>query len=229
MIDIARNLEVVQSKIHAACDRSGRDFSEVKLVAVSKTQSSERILQLAELGIKDFGENRVQELLEKRPQLPDDITWHMIGHLQTNKVKSIIDKVALIHSVDSFRLAKEIDKQAKSFEKTVDILIEINIAGEESKHGIEPAELSEFLAELAAFKNIMVKGIMCLAPYVENPEENRIYFRKMRQMFVDSEALSANNISMQYLSMGMTNDYEVAIEEGANIVRVGTGIFGARD
>jgi len=229
LIDIARNLEVVQSKIHAACDRSGRDFSEVKLVAVSKTQSSERILQLAELGIKDFGENRVQELLEKRPQLPDDITWHMIGHLQTNKVKSIIDKVALIHSVDSFRLAKEIDKQAKSFEKTVDILIEINIAGEESKHGIEPAELSEFLAELAAFKNIMVKGIMCLAPYVENPEENRIYFRKMRQMFVDSEALSANNISMQYLSMGMTNDYEVAIEEGANIVRVGTGIFGARD
>lgn len=228
MIDIARNLEIVESKIRAACGKSGRCFADVKLVAVSKTQSVERISQLAELGVVDFGENRVQELLEKRPQISHDITWHMIGHLQTNKVKSIIDKVALIHSVDSLRLAKEIDKQAKIVEKTMEILIEINIAGEESKHGIEPGELSEFLTEVATYKNIVVKGLMCLAPYVENPEENRVYFRKMRQMFVDSKGLSANNISMEHLSMGMTNDYEVAIEEGATIVRVGTGIFGAR-
>ena len=228
MIDIARNLEIVESKIRAACDKSGRRFADVKLVAVSKTQSSERISQLAELGVVDFGENRVQELLEKRPQISHDITWHMIGHLQTNKVKSIIDKVALIHSVDSLRLAKEIDKQAKLVEKTMEILVEINIAGEESKHGIEPGELSEFLTEVATYKNIVVKGLMCLAPYVENPEENRVYFRKMRQMFVDNKSLSANNISMEHLSMGMTNDYEVAIEEGASIVRVGTGIFGAR-
>jgi len=228
LIDIARNLEIVESKIRAACDKSGRRFADVKLVAVSKTQSSERISQLAELGVVDFGENRVQELLEKRPQISHDITWHMIGHLQTNKVKSIIDKVALIHSVDSLRLAKEIDKQAKLVEKTMEILVEINIAGEESKHGIEPGELSEFLTEVATYKNIVVKGLMCLAPYVENPEENRVYFRKMRQMFVDNKSLSANNISMEHLSMGMTNDYEVAIEEGASIVRVGTGIFGAR-
>ena len=229
MVDIARNLEIVQSKIRAACERSGRDSDEVTLVAVSKTQSPESITALAELGITNFGENRVQELLEKKPKVPRDIIWHMIGHLQTNKVKSVMSEVSFIHSVDTIRLAKEIDKYAKSYEKIMEILVEINIAGEESKHGLEPGELNNFLTEIAVFPNIMVKGLMCLAPYVENPEENRLYFRKMRQMFVDNRGLSANNIDMQYLSMGMTNDYEVAIEEGANIVRVGTGIFGARN
>ena len=229
MVDIARNLEIVQSKIRTACERSGRDFDEVTLVAVSKTQSPESITALAGLGITNFGENRVQELLEKKPKVPRDIIWHMIGHLQTNKVKSVINEASLIHSVDSIKLAKEIDKQAKAHEKIVEILVEINIAGEESKHGLEPGELSKFLTEISTFQNIMVKGLMCLAPYVENPEENRLYFRKMRRMFVDNQSLSANNIYMQYLSMGMTNDYEVAIEEGANIVRVGTGIFGARN
>jgi len=229
LVDIARNLEIVQSKIRTACERSGRSFSDVTLVAVSKTQSPESISALANLGVKYFGENRVQELLEKKPQVKGEITWHMIGHLQTNKVKSIMNEVSLIHSVDSLRLAKEIDKQAKAHEKIMEILVEINIAGEESKHGLEPGELSKFLTEIDSFQNIMVKGLMCLAPYVENPEENRLYFRKMRQMFVDNLGLSANNINMQYLSMGMTNDYEVAIEEGANIVRVGTGIFGARN
>ena len=229
MIDIARNLEIVQSKIRTACEKSKRSYSEVTLVAVSKTQSSASISELVSLGVKNFGENRVQELLEKQPQTPHDIIWHMIGHLQTNKVKSIIDKVSLIHSADSYRLIKEIDKQAKSHEKIMEILVEINIADEDSKYGIEPGELNEFLTEIAGCRNIMVKGLMCLAPYVENPEENRLYFRKMRQMFIDSKDISANNINMQYLSMGMTNDYEVAIEEGANIVRVGTGIFGARN
>ena len=229
MVDIARNLETVQSKIRAACEKSGRDFSDITLIAVSKTQSCARISELASLGVLHFGENRVQELLEKRPQVSHNITWHMIGHLQTNKVKSIIDKVALIHSVDSYKLAEEINKHAKTNEKIMEILVEINIAAEESKFGIEPAELHEFLISIAGFKNIMVKGLMCIAPYVENPEENRLYFRKMRQMFVDSKAISANNIYMQYLSMGMTIDYEVAIEEGANMIRVGTGIFGERD
>ena len=228
MIDIARNLEDVQSKIRTACEKSGKSFFDITLVAVSKTQSPASISELANLGVKDFGENRVQELLEKLPQIPQSLTWHMIGHLQTNKVKSIIDKVALIHSVDSFRLVQEIDKQAKAHEKIMEILVEINIAAERSKYGIEPGELPEFLTSIVGFQNVMVKGLMCMAPYVENPEENRLYFRKMRQMFVDSKARSANNINMCTLSMGMTNDYEVAIEEGANMIRIGTAIFGAR-
>jgi len=228
LIDLSRNLEKVQSNIRAACEKSGRKFFDISLVAVSKTQSADRVSELAALGIRTFGENRVQELLEKQPLVSGDMDWHMIGHLQTNKVKSIIDKVSLIHSVDSYRLANEIDKHAKAHEKIMEILVEINIAAEESKYGIEPGELPEFLKEIAAFQNILVKGLMCVAPYVENPEENRLYFRKMRRMFVDSAGISANNINMQYLSMGMTNDYMVAIEEGSNIVRVGTGLFGAR-
>ena len=228
MIDITRNLENVQSKVRTACEKSGRNFDEITLVAVSKTQSPASISALANLGVTNFGENRVQEFLEKQPQIEHDLVWHMIGHLQTNKVKSIIDKVALIHSADSLRLIQEIDKQAKAREKIMEILVEINIAAEESKFGIDPGELPEFLTNIVGFSNVMVKGLMCIAPYVENPEENRLYFRKMRQMFIDSKDICANNINMQYLSMGMTNDYEVAIEEGANMIRIGTAIFGAR-
>ena len=228
MINYAQNLEKVYSNMRAACEKSERTFSDIKLVAVTKTQDSAKISELIKLGIKDIGENRVQEMLEKHPLIEHDVNWHMIGHLQTNKVKSIVDKVSLIHSVESYKLAKEIDKQAKAHKKIIEILVEINIAGEESKYGIEPGELNAFLKEIAGFENIMIKGLMCMAPNVENPEENRLYFRKMRQMFVDSGDLSANNINMKYLSMGMTNDYEVAIEEGANIIRVGTGIFGPR-
>ena len=228
MSAIVSNLEAVKKNISVACEKADRGFSDVTLVAVTKTQSADKISELTNLGVKNIGENRVQEILEKHPLIDPGVIWHMIGHLQTNKVKSIIDKVSLIHSVDSYKLAAEIDKQAKAREKIMEILIEINIAGEESKYGIKPDELFGLLKDIAAFPNIMVKGLMCIAPYVENPEENRLYFRKMRRMFVDSAGMSANNISMKYLSMGMTNDYEVAILEGANIIRVGTGIFGPR-
>jgi len=229
MTNLAENLEKVYSNMRAACEKSERNFSDVKLVAVTKTQDAARVSELIALGVKDIGENRVQEMVEKYPLIAKpNVNWHMIGHLQTNKVKNIVDKVSLIHSVESCKLAKEIDKQAKLCEKIIEILVEINIAGEESKYGIEPGMLNAFLEEIAGLENIVVKGLMCMAPNVENPEENRLYFRKMRRMFVDSGSLSANNISMKYLSMGMTNDYAVAIEEGANIIRVGTGIFGPR-
>ncbi|MCL2564472.1 MAG: YggS family pyridoxal phosphate-dependent enzyme [Defluviitaleaceae bacterium] len=228
MLNIARNLEQVYSNMRAACEKSERNFSDIKLVAVTKTQDADKISELVRLGVKDIGENRVQEMVEKHILIDTSVNWHMIGHLQTNKVKNIIDKTSLIHSVDSYKLIKEIDKQAKLHEKIMEILVEINIAGEESKYGIEPGMLNAFLEEVAGFENIMVKGLMCMAPNVENPEENRLYFRKMRQMFIDSGNFTANNINMKYLSMGMTNDYEIAIEEGANIIRVGTGIFGPR-
>ena len=228
MSDIANNLEAVYKNMRAACKKSNRNFFDVTLVAVTKTQSVEKISELTGLGVVNIGENRAQELVEKYPSIDCAAIIHMIGHLQTNKVKSIIDKVSLIHSVDSCKLAKEIDKQAGLHEKIMEILVEINIAGEENKHGIDPGELPGFLIEIASLKNIMVKGLMCMAPNVENPEENRLYFRKMRRMFVDSAVQSADNINMQHLSMGMTNDYGVAIEEGASMIRVGTGIFGPR-
>jgi len=220
---IEMNLEQVQSNIQAACQRSGRQVSDITLVGVTKTVDIDRIKEL------NLGENRVQELLDKYPAFDSFVNWHLIGHLQTNKVKYVIDKAALIHSVDSFKLAKEIDRHAALQEKKMDILVEINIAGEKSKYGIEPAELDDFLDGLGDFGHIMVKGLMCIAPYVENPAENRDFFSNMRRMFVDSASKRRNNMNMQYLSMGMTNDYEIAIEEGANIIRVGTGIFGERN
>ena len=229
MYDIQNNLYQVQANIKSACENSGRSYFDITLVGVTKTIEVERISQLVSLGVRDLGENRVQELLEKEPAMDSSVNWHLIGHLQTNKVKYIVDKVKLIHSLDSIKLAKEINKHAEALDISASVLIEINIAAENSKFGIAPNELSDFLDEIASYPHIVAKGLMCVAPYVEKPAENRDYFRKMRQMFVDSGAKSLNNIHMQYLSMGMTNDYEIAIEEGANIVRVGTGIFGARD
>ena len=229
MPDIACNLCHIQDNIKVACEKSGRNYFDITLIGVTKTIDTDRIAQLVNLGVKDLGENRVQELLEKVPVIDRSVNWHLIGHLQTNKVKSIVDKVKLIHSVDSFRLAEEINKQAKALNICANILIEINIADESSKYGIKPNELIDFLEEISQYQNIVTKGLMCVAPFVEKAEENRDYFRKMRRMFVDSNEKSLNNINMQYLSMGMTNDYEIAIEEGANLVRIGTGIFGERD
>jgi len=226
---IEQNLNHIQDNIKASCEKSGRNPFDITLIGVTKTIDTGRISELVSFGIKDLGENRVQELLEKEPVIGSGVNWHLIGHLQTNKVKSIVGKVKLIHSLDSLRLAQEIDKQAKLLNISANVLIEINIAAEKSKFGINPDELNDFLEEIANYSGLAVKGLMCVAPYVEKPEENRDYFRKMRQMFVDSSAKSLNNIHMQCLSMGMTNDYEIAIEEGANIIRVGTGIFGERD
>lgn len=226
---LEKNLEYVEEKIQEACRRSGRSRSDVTLVAVSKTKPVETLKDAYDLGVRVFGENKVQELTEKYGALPKDIHWHMIGHLQRNKVKYIIDKAELIHSVDSVRLAEAIEKEAARRGLTANILIEVNVAGEESKFGIAPKELDLFVEKVENLPHIQVKGLMTIAPFVADPEDNRPVFADLRKLSVDIARKNAHNINMSVLSMGMTNDYQIAIEEGATIVRVGTGIFGARD
>lgn len=225
---LRENLEAVEKNIQLACEKSGRKREEVTLISVSKTKPVEMLQEVYDAGSRDFGENKVQELTDKYEQLPQDIRWHMIGHLQRNKVKYIVDKVALIHSVDSYRLAQEIDIQAQKKEVVVPILIEVNIAEEESKFGLHKEEVIQLIEEIAKLPHLSIKGLMTIAPYVENPEENRKYFREIRQLSVDITKKNIDNVSMEILSMGMTGDYMVAIEEGATMVRVGTGIFGDR-
>lgn len=227
---LKENLEEVEEKIAKACERAGRAREEVTLIAVSKTKPVEMLQEIYDEGIRDFGENKVQELTEKYEVMPKDMKWHMIGHLQRNKVKYIVDKVTLIHSVDSLRLAETISREAEKKGVTVPILIEVNIAGEETKFGLSSKEEVISLTEqIAALPNLSVKGLMTVAPPAEDPEVNRPFFREIRQLSVDITNKNIDNVSMEILSMGMTNDYTVAIEEGATMVRVGTGIFGARD
>ncbi len=226
---LKENLAFVEKEIQAACRRSGRDREEVTLIAVSKTKPVSELREAYDLGVRIFGENKVQELADKYDELPKDIHWHMIGHLQRNKVKYIIDKVDLIHSVDSIRLAETIEKEAAKRNIQVNILIEVNVAGEESKFGVSPSELPEFVEEVAKFPHIQVQGLMTIAPFVEDSEENRAIFERLRKLSVDIKDKKVDNITMRVLSMGMTNDYSVAVEEGATMIRVGTGIFGARD
>ena len=226
---ISENIENIRKNIDAACKRSGRDPKDVLLLAVSKTVDVDRIKVAVDCGLNSLGENRVQEIMEKYEPMGENVKWHLIGHLQTNKVKYIIDKVELIHSVESIKLAEEINKQAKKHNLVMDVLVEVNMADEESKFGVKPEETESFIRELALMDNIRVRGLMTVAPNVENGEENRVYFRNMKQLLVDINAKNINNINMDILSMGMTGDYETAVEEGATIVRVGTGIFGKRD
>lgn len=226
---LKENLDEVEKRIQAACDRCGRDRGEVKLIAVSKTKPTEMIQQLYEYGIHVYGENKVQELTEKYEKLPKDIEWHMIGHLQTNKVKYIVDKAALIHSVDSLKLAETIEKEAAKKHCIAEILVEVNVAEEESKFGLKICEVIPFIEKVSKFPHIRIKGLMTIAPNVENPEDNRAIFAKLHKLSVDIMQKNIDNVNVSMLSMGMTNDYEVAIEEGATMVRVGTGIFGARD
>ena len=226
---VKENLQEVEKKIEAACRRAGRDRSEVTLIAVSKTKPAEMIREIMDCGVKDFGENKVQEMMDKYDVLPDDIHWHMIGHLQRNKVKYLMGKAALIHSVDSLRLAEEISAQSVRHQVVTDILIEVNIAGEETKFGTDREEAISLVEEASRLPGIHICGLMTIAPFVENPEDNRTYFRQIRELSVDIAAKKIDNVDMRILSMGMTGDYEVAIEEGATMVRVGTGIFGARD
>ncbi len=223
------NLKQVEDNIAKACARAGRDRSEVTLIAVSKTKPVEMLQEIYDEGVRTFGENKVQEICEKYEQLPSDIEWHMIGHLQRNKVKQVIDKAALIHSVDSYRLAQEISVQAQKKNICMPILVEVNIAQEESKFGISADDTVQLVEEIAALPNLEIKGLMTIAPFVTDPEENRTYFRQIKQLSVDIKNKNIDNVSMDVLSMGMTGDYEVAIEEGATMVRVGTGIFGARN
>ena len=222
-------LEEVEERIQEACRRAGRDRSEVTLIAVSKTKPAEVLKEAYDLGIRVFGENKVQELTEKYEVLPKDIRWHMIGHLQTNKVKYIADKVELIHSVDSLKLAETIEKEAAKRNRTIDILVEVNVAEEESKFGLKVEEVIPFIEKVAGFSHVNVRGLMTIAPFVENPEKNRSVFADLRKLSVDITEKNIDNVNVSILSMGMTNDYEVAIEEGATMVRVGTGIFGARN
>ncbi|WP_177975318.1 YggS family pyridoxal phosphate-dependent enzyme [uncultured Eubacterium sp.] len=226
---ICGNLKEVEAKIEAACKRAGRDRSEVTLIAVSKTKPVEMLEEAYETGIREFGENKVQEMMDKYEVMPKDIHWHMIGHLQRNKVKYLMGKAALIHSVDSLRLAEEISAQSVKHEVTTDILIEVNIAGEETKFGTDREEAIALVEAAAKLPNIHICGLMTIAPFVENPEDNRKYFQQIRQLSVDIKEKNIDNVDMRILSMGMTGDYEVAIEEGATMVRVGTGIFGARN
>lgn len=225
---LKENLQQVENRIAQACARAGRDRSEVTLIAVSKTKPVEMLQEVYDAGIRTFGENKVQEICEKYGKLPSDIKWHMIGHLQRNKVRQVIDKAALIHSVDSYRLAQEISVQAQKNNLQMPILIEVNIAQEESKFGISADETIQLVEEIAALPNLKIMGLMTIAPYVVDAEENRLYFRQIKQLSVDIKNKNIDNVSMDILSMGMTGDYEVAIEEGATMVRVGTGIFGAR-
>lgn len=223
------NLEQVRQKIRDACERAGRDEREVTLISVSKTKPLSMLREAYEAGARDFGENKVQELMEKIPEMPEDIRWHMIGHLQRNKVKYIVGKVFLIHSVDSLRLAEEISKEAVKQDTSVNILLEVNVAEEESKFGTALEETAELVLRISKLPKIRICGLMTIAPYVENAEDNRQYFRKLKQLSVDIERKNIDNVSMNVLSMGMTGDYSVAVEEGATYVRVGTGIFGERD
>ena len=223
------NLKQVEDNIAKACARAGRDRSEVTLIAVSKTKPVEMLQEIYDEGVRTFGENKVQEICEKYEQLPSDIEWHMIGHLQRNKVKQVIDKAALIHSVDSYRLAQEISVQAQKKNICMPILVEVNIAQEESKFGISADDTVQLVEEIAALPNLEIKGLMTIAPFVTDPEENRTYFRQIKQLSVDIKNKNIDNVSMDVLSMGKSGGYEVAIEEGATMVRVGTGIFGARN
>ena len=225
---IKENLEEVEARITRACERSGRERSEVTLISVSKTKPAEMLQEAYDAGSRDFGENKPQEIREKYPQLPTDIRWHMIGHLQRNKIKYIIDKVCMIHSVDSIRLAEAIDEEAKKHGIIMPVLIEVNVAEEDSKVGVHLDEAESLIRQISELSNIQVQGLMTIAPFTENAEDNRIYFRKLRNLYVDIKDKNIDNVNMCNLSMGMTGDYEVAVEEGATMVRVGTGIFGAR-
>ncbi len=226
---VAENLAQVQKNIDESCREINRDPEEVTLIAVSKTKPVEMLKEAYNAGTRVFGENKVQEIVDKYDQMPSDVKWHMIGHLQRNKVKYIVDKVAMIHSVDSFRLAETIEKEAAKKDVIVPILIEVNVAQEESKFGLKPEEVLPFIEEIADFSHIQIKGLMTIAPYVENAEENRGIFRELKKLSVDIAAKNINNVTMSVLSMGMTGDYMVAVQEGATMVRVGTGIFGARN
>lgn len=225
---IRENLNTVTDKIKNAAAETGRKPEEVTLIAVSKTKPLAMIEEAYACGCRDFGENKVQELCDKYELLPKDIRWHLIGHLQRNKVKYVVGKTCLIHSVDSLRLAEEIQKEAEKKQTDVDILIEVNMAGEESKFGVTPMEAESLVREVSKLPNIHIKGLMTIAPVVEKPEDNAIHFGNLKQLSVDINEKNIDNVSMNVLSMGMTGDYEQAIKDGATYVRVGTGIFGAR-
>lgn len=228
MNTIRDHLTEVRENIRKACERAGRSPEEVTLIAVSKTKPLFMLEEAYEAGARDFGENKVQEILEKAPEMPEDARFHMIGHLQRNKVKQVLPHAVLIHSVDSLRLAEQIDQEAEKLGMTAKILLEVNVAKEESKFGMMPEEVPELTEQIAALPHLRIQGLMTIAPFVDDPEKNRPVFQKLYQLSVDIKKKNIDNVNMSVLSMGMTGDYQVAVEEGATMIRVGTGIFGAR-
>ncbi|MDO5456431.1 MAG: YggS family pyridoxal phosphate-dependent enzyme [Eubacteriales bacterium] len=225
---VTENLKNVEERIQSACRRAGRAREEVTLICVTKTKPIEMLQEAYEAGQREFGENKVQEIVRKVPKLPDDIRWHMIGHLQRNKVKQLIGRAVMIHSVDKLSLAETISNEAVKNGIVMPILIEVNVAQEESKFGITDEETKELVRQISKLPGVCVKGLMTIAPYTEDPESNRPYFRRLRELSVDIKQESLDNVFMDVLSMGMTGDFEVAIEEGATHIRVGTAIFGER-
>ena len=226
---IKDNIIKVQENINNAIEKSLREKDSAKLIAVSKTKPVELLQEAYDAGMRDFGENKVQEIIDKYDKLPHDIRWHMIGHLQTNKVKYIVDKVYLIHSVDSLKLAKEISKESVKKNVVSKILIEVNVAEEESKFGVSVENVENLIIDISKLPNVDICGLMTVAPYVANGEQNRSIFKQLKQLFVDINAKNIDNVNMRIMSMGMSGDYEVAVEEGATYVRVGTKIFGERN
>lgn len=226
--DLKVNLEKVQERIKAAAENAGRKFEDITIIAVTKTIEPEKIVKIIDCGMKDLGENRVQELCEKYDIIKKECNWHLIGHLQTNKVKYIIEKVALIHSVDSIELAKEIQLRASKINRVIEILVQVNVSGEESKFGIQPQEVRDFIKTISSFPNVKIKGLMTIAPNTDEKDCIRVVFRNLNKIFIDIKQENIDNIDMEILSMGMSNDFEIAIEEGANIVRIGSAIFGGR-
>lgn len=226
---IRENIQDVLNNIESACRRCNRNPKDVTLIAVSKTKPLSDIEEAIDCGMTEFGENKVQELIGKIEEVSRPVQWHLIGHLQTNKVKYIVDKDLLIHSVDSVKLAKEIQKEALKKQVHCNILLEVNVAQEESKFGFDYDQVLDAVLEISTMSNVHIQGLMTIAPFVENPEENRDVFAKLHNLLLDIKQRNIDNVIMSVLSMGMTNDYMVAIEEGATMVRVGTGIFGTRN
>jgi pyridoxal phosphate enzyme (YggS family) len=225
---IAENFEAVTQRIAACCGRSGRPPGDVRLVCVTKEAPVDRMKEALGAGARTFGENRVQEAAAKHPSFGPEVEWHLVGHLQTNKARDAVRIFNLIHSVDSLRLASEIDKEARKAGKVQDILIQVNTSGEASKFGIKPEEAGGLLKEISALANVRALGLMTIAPEADDPEAVRPYFRKLRELRDNINAVCRMPYAVRHLSMGMTNDFEVAIEEGATLVRVGRGIFGER-
>lgn len=229
MSAVQENYQDVEKRVAAACDRAGRSREEVTLIAVSKTKPVEMVRDLMDIGVKDFGENHAQEVVAKTEAITEPLNWHFIGHLQRNKVKYVVGRACLIHSVSSLRLAEEIQKEALKKNLVMPVLIEVNIADEETKSGISEEEALALVREVSELPNLKIRGLMAIAPPVDDPEENRGYFRQMRELRDTIEAMKLPGVEMTELSMGMTGDFEVAIEEGATMVRVGTAIFGVRN
>ena len=225
---IGERYEDVKRKAAAAAVRGGRRPEDVTLIAVSKTKPVSMLREAYEAGARDFGENKVQEILEKYGEMPEDVRWHMIGHLQRNKVRQVVDKAVLIHSVDSVRLAEQIEEEAAKRGIIAHVLLEVNVAREESKFGLMTEEVEDAVRQIAVMPHVKIEGLMTIAPFVDNAEDNREIFKELYQLSVDIKSKNIDNVSMGALSMGMTGDYEVAVEEGATMIRVGTGIFGAR-